>query len=375
MYKLTSAIDLSSGRPALMVPVFTTDRTNVPYGQITDEYLYVENFLPIYKLGEYESIFVDTDFSTRVGERSIIVFREPCGDIFCGNISDLHQYVDNFSEQLKSFPLLDLQLHRLIAAESNIVIDLITRASQAYFTDQDQRVCWLKSSIALTQKNEHIWKLINSAVERKYEKISIPGQSHGEFDFEYYIDALSKTKFFDAANLESIWFRLLEHSPLDQRVFDVGIRWIYYKYSSNFSDAFNVFCAVVSNVETAYVHYNFVEFLHDLVGNNEIFSEAFDVPANIAMSVIRLVANESSPADTRDLIIDMLKRNYFHQTEMTFYCEILAACIKAAGIGSDVNRESIQKHVLPALNLLNVDGRMRPIIKIFSGPEMKPRAS
>ena len=147
MYKMSECIDLSNGRPGLIIPLFRMERTNVPFVQEMDNYLKIVSFVPYYGADEYSIISVAEPIMADIDELGIVAFIKPDGNVFAGRFPAVYKYTIDSKENLVNFPLLNAQLLRLIGADTAVQYDAFRLASDTYFSSKEQREAWVRAQM------------------------------------------------------------------------------------------------------------------------------------------------------------------------------------------------------------------------------------
>jgi hypothetical protein len=135
MYKPICAIDLAEGRPTVMIPVFSYEDFNEPFVQTVDGHFNIFSFSPFYNVEHYPTIsLVDCNILVKAGDECIFVIRDYANNIRCftNRVSLSLFYRENMNE-IRAFPLLNLQIVRIIEEKRSIIYDAVIEASRAYF--------------------------------------------------------------------------------------------------------------------------------------------------------------------------------------------------------------------------------------------------
>jgi hypothetical protein len=157
MYKLSLLIDVSDGLPGMMVPVFSSPNTNLPYVQQMDEFLIVKSILPFLDYENYSTCLAEVERSIFIGDKGLIAFRSIDNSIICGDVTEVLDYFDQKREIIASSPVLTAQLLRIQAAELPTSYDVWTKVAERTFSNPNQRKLWVDSEILLYQKQRRIW--------------------------------------------------------------------------------------------------------------------------------------------------------------------------------------------------------------------------
>jgi hypothetical protein len=117
MFKLILSLDIADGRPGMLVPLFSSPTTNMPYVQQMDEFLLVKEMVPFLDYENYPIILHDTAHTVSIGNKGIIAFRSSDNSIIAGDFEVILSYISQNSELIANNPLLRMQLHRIETAE------------------------------------------------------------------------------------------------------------------------------------------------------------------------------------------------------------------------------------------------------------------
>ena len=113
MFNLMLLLDIAEGRPGMLVPVFSSDKTNMPYVQQMDEYLLVKDIIPFLEYENYTTLPAERALSVSLGEKGVIAFRSADDAIICGDFQDVLAYVRDHVDLLTKDPLLKMQRNRI----------------------------------------------------------------------------------------------------------------------------------------------------------------------------------------------------------------------------------------------------------------------
>ena len=77
MFKLNCFLDLSNGRPGMLVPLISSPNTNLPYVQQMDEFLMVKELVPFLDYENYPIVQNKEERIIAIGEQGLVAFRSP----------------------------------------------------------------------------------------------------------------------------------------------------------------------------------------------------------------------------------------------------------------------------------------------------------
>ena len=97
----------------MLVPVFSSDKTNMPYVQQMDEYLLVKDIIPFLEYENYTTLPAERALSVSLGEKGVIAFRSADDAIICGDFQDVLAYVRDHVDLLTKDPLLKQLTNRI----------------------------------------------------------------------------------------------------------------------------------------------------------------------------------------------------------------------------------------------------------------------
>jgi hypothetical protein len=86
MYRLNCFLDISNGRPGMLVPLISSPNTNLPYVQQMDEFFLVREIVPFLEYENYPVVPSDESHTVTIGDQGLVAFRAPDDSIFCGNV-------------------------------------------------------------------------------------------------------------------------------------------------------------------------------------------------------------------------------------------------------------------------------------------------
>jgi hypothetical protein len=88
MFTLNGFVDVSNGRPGMLVPLLSSADTNLPYVQEMDEFFLLKEIIPFLEYENYPIVPESHGRSIAIGDRGLIAFRSVDGSIFCGNAEE-----------------------------------------------------------------------------------------------------------------------------------------------------------------------------------------------------------------------------------------------------------------------------------------------
>src|SRR5258708_4185030 len=162
MFYLNGFIDVSNGRPGMLVPLLSSPDTNLPYVQEMDEFLLVKEIIPFLEYENYPTIPESQERSVGVGDRGLIAFRSVDGSIFCGNTEEALKYVVENRALIETNLSLRVQLNRIEAVGLEKSYDAWRDLAKSKFDSERQRALWLDSEHRLYKKQQQIWDEIDS---------------------------------------------------------------------------------------------------------------------------------------------------------------------------------------------------------------------
>lgn len=162
MFKLMLFLDIAEGKPGMLVPVFSSQNTNMPYVQQMDEFLLIKEMVPFLEYENYRCIpNTDDAPNVAVGDKGLIAFRSFDERVVCGDFEDALTYISEHANSIAKDPVLHLQLQRIKSAELNPSYALWRDVSSRIFIDESQSKFWLDSELLLYQKQKRIWAEID----------------------------------------------------------------------------------------------------------------------------------------------------------------------------------------------------------------------
>lgn len=354
MYRATSCIDLTHGRPALLIPIFRYKNQNEPYVQVMDEFLMVEAFAPYYASEEYETHSLEEQHAIDEGWRGLICFRAPDRRIVTCTVSELFNYVEENGDDLKEYALLQMQLLRLTSANFATQYEAWRQVSRTYLRPENQEL-WLESEISSYQRNDAIWRSITAPEEHERTQPEIILRSGDAVDVEELIKVLTMPVYYRASNWEPLWFLLLRKLPLDARTVGIAKSWLYHKYSSGegFESARNVFCAVVDNSADLYWDEGFTDFCFELCSDGTLFSEESSVPFRIIRLVFMIIQKAFDGNVVQELIIKILDENPFPPHQLEFFIDQLTISARETPMSGKVGTK-IWSTLMPRLEVYDL---------------------
>jgi hypothetical protein len=228
MFTLNCFVDLSNGRPGMLVPVLSSPDTNLPYVQQMDEYLVVKEVIPFLEYENYPIIQSTQELVVTVGDGGLVAFRSADDSIFCGNPEEVLKYIDENRALVATNVLLRIQLNRIESVGLEKSYDDWRDLAKAKFDNEKQRSLWLNSEHRLHQKQQQIWTELDRG-EVKPEEPSKPGLQRplSEYSAEHLLRWLSSRSNYFAKGWTTVWHHVNVRLPFDDRVSLLGMNWMY----------------------------------------------------------------------------------------------------------------------------------------------------
>ena len=154
MFNLNCYIDLNQGRPGMLIPLISSDSTNMPYVQQMDEFFIIKNLMPFLEYDCYPLVSPGISRDITLGDQGLIAFRNPDGSIFCGNAKEALAFLSTNSELVSQDALLRMQLNRIESLELPTSRDGWRDAADWVFESQEQKRLWIdaETHVFLKQK-------------------------------------------------------------------------------------------------------------------------------------------------------------------------------------------------------------------------------
>ncbi len=228
MFALNAFIDISNGRPGMLVPLLSAPNTNLPYVQQMDEFLIVKEIIPYLEYENYPIVAGNEARSVEIGDRGLIAFRSVDYTIFCGNTEETLKYVGENKDLIQTSLLLRTQLNRIEAVGLEKSYDVWRDLAKSTFHSERQRALWLDSEYRLYNRQQQIWDEIDGN-ELKPEPPSRPGLEKPlpEYDTETLVRWLSNRSHYFAKGWTAVWHYVNARLPFDDRVSLLGVSWMY----------------------------------------------------------------------------------------------------------------------------------------------------
>lgn len=351
VFRLAAAVDIACDRPSFLIPIFLSDKTNIPYVQITNEYHIVERFLPFYSIEEYFCIQLEEDISVGVEEPSLFVFRAPDGCISSGPYAAVQLFYEQNLDAIRECPLLWMQISRIASDSRAKQLDTVLNAAKGYFDAPEQRSAWYDGTAELIQSNDAIWQSIRKKETKPSREQTVDLSPFNQADFETIFRFLSSN--FRSNGWEALWLKLWNAQPSDERLIVLAQRWIF----SNFSPGeecirtLNIFCAVVESMAYNQVDdTDFAEFLYDQISSLMLFSNHFPLPTRTKRKVFDLLRIHFSDFDFRRMILDLLSSNFFDKDDTLLLSSELARNLKEFPTRESESDVSLLRGIMPKLD-------------------------
>jgi hypothetical protein len=236
MFELMLLLDVSQGRAGMLIPVFSSATTNMPYVQQMNEYLLVKEMVPFLEYENYPCVVLGEAKATTIGDRGIISFRSTDGSLVTGDFETVLHYCDNNRELIGEDHLLQMQLQRIESAELPPSYELWRTVAAEIFKEPGQAKLWVDSELHLFQKEQRIWSEIDTIDPDEFEAGDGPTLTAlFERSTEYLLRWLGNRNNFRRKNWTKVWHYVHEKIPFDERVRDVAVSWMY-SLNSDVSD-------------------------------------------------------------------------------------------------------------------------------------------
>ncbi len=235
-YTVKTHIDLGNGAPSLLIPVFTSLRTNIPYVQQMDEFMVVVEMIPFFDYENYPCISETGQINTEVGDSGIVAFRDGHGTLRAGPVTDVFSYLESNIDELRQWPLLFMQLQRIRGAELPEMYDAWRLAARAMFDRESEATAWVASEHMLFQREKEIWASLDSRTKENAPVRPFAG-SPADFSPEYLIRWLSSHRNFESTDWIRIWRHVIEREPFDERLLEIGQNWLFFAEANAFDVA------------------------------------------------------------------------------------------------------------------------------------------
>jgi hypothetical protein len=265
MFRLNIFIDLAEGQPGMLIPVFTSPNTNIPYVQQMDEFMLVKEIVPFLEYENYQCFAYDNPRTIAVGDKGIIAFRSFDESIVCGDFEEVVDYIDQNQAPIAKNLVLQLQLQRVESTDLKKSYELWRLVATKIFDDEEQAKFWVDSELQLFQKQKRIWADIDPLDQDDLR--SGEGLQHTsitQVGTEYLLRWLSNRVNFSAKNWTTIWHYVHEKLPFDDRVSQVALARMYSLASVGWakrsvptspcahSHRRNLYCLPIARVGTAH---------------------------------------------------------------------------------------------------------------------------
>jgi hypothetical protein len=229
MYNLMQYVDISDGNPGMLIPLFSSSSTNLPYVQEMDEYFQVKAMLPFLDYENYNLVTAERALTVGVNDRGLVAFRSADQSIFCGNVADVIRYFEASRELIRKSPHLYSQLGRIEGDQFTSMYENWGLVARESFESKVQQAFWLDSEVSLFQSQRQIWDEINSdkREENSGKRIGLK-EGASRYSSEYLIRWLSDRNNFIYSDWVKVWLYVNEGNPFEQRLLDVAQRWLFF---------------------------------------------------------------------------------------------------------------------------------------------------
>lgn len=230
-YRSVSIIDLQNGKPGMLIPVFITEKSNLPYVQEMDEFMRVFDMVPFFDYDRYSVIPSSKDFTVQTGDGGLIAFRSYDGEIIQGDIPIIFKYIEENRIFIKNCPTLDIQIQRIEAANLSSSYLAWEAVALSAFKNPEVRKFWLSAEYHTFKKLKSIWESIDTTPEPIDYGPFTTVEIISEFSTEYLIRWLSDSTNFHLDRWIQIWRNVLSRTPFDIRMIEIGTEWLYYMHA------------------------------------------------------------------------------------------------------------------------------------------------
>jgi hypothetical protein len=226
-------VDISDGHPGMLIPIFSSNSTNLPYVQQMDEYYQIREMLPFLDYENYNLVLAERGRTVSVGDRGLVGFRSTDHSIVYGNTAEIIEYIDAHRQLIQRSAHLDSQLRRIEGEKLSSMYEPWRLVAKESFERPDQQAFWLNSEVALFQSQAKIWEEIDSDQHqgRSEKQSGLKGQL-GTYSHEYLIRWLSDRSNFIYSDWVKVWHYVNERNPFEQRLVDVAQRWLFFSQAS-----------------------------------------------------------------------------------------------------------------------------------------------
>jgi hypothetical protein len=358
MFKLMVLLDISEGRPGMLVPVLSSPNTNMPYVQQMDEFLIVKEIVPFLEYENYLTISHESTQTIAIGDKGLIAFRSSDEAIICGDFEEVLPYIAQNKELISKNPLLRLQLQRIESAELNQSYEVWRTVASQIFKDDDQAKFWVDSELQLFQKQKKIWSDIDPIdADDPQSGDGVVYTALSEYSTEYLLRWLSNRANFPSKNWTKLWHYVHEKMPFDDRAAQIALAWMYSLDAddSDFNQTKSVIYALLQGWATLGKDYpDYGEFLSDRLATDPSLLFNFLRPKGLFRQLFEYLAAKGNLDDLLKVIAfcisDMPKEKYVIEAISSALSSIIYQTQREDSLSqpSLYNREFEQRHVLQA---------------------------
>lgn len=340
----------------MLVPVFNTATTNLPYVQQMDEFFQVKEVIPYLEYESYELLPADIQKTIVIGDRGIIAFRAPDNGIVCGDITEILSYIANNRDAIEIHKVLRSQLHRIEAADLNTSYEGWRSIAAEIFHDERQKKLWLESELSIFQKQRRIWAEIEPIKPDDHTggESGIYG-SISEHSIEYLIRWLTTRKNFVSRDWTKVWHYVNERAPFDERPSTIALSWIFAVGDSgvDFQQTRSILMVLFDRWENNFQLPDLGDFLSNTFSQDTSLLFDFFRPRALFAHLIDFIAAEGDKDDLFTIVdfsIDNLPKDTFALEVLSDALGVLESEVSA----TDKRRPKISEMRGTITNLLKV---------------------
>lgn len=300
MFSLNSFIDVSEGKPGMLVPLLSLSNTNLPYVQQMDEFFQIREIVPFLEYENYPLAGAEIARTVAIGDNGLIAFRSFDNNIICGNVSEILEYIAGNKELIEKDDILHSQLQRIEAAELNPSYEVWRKVAARVFPDGEQRKFWIDSELSIFQKQKKIWTEIEP-IDPDDPSATGSGlyTSISEHSTEYLIRWLSNRKNFVARDWTKIWHYVNGRAPFDERTPEVALNWMFFVGEENreFHQTRSILIVLLDRWRNGYALPDLGEFLSSKFAFDESLLFDFIRPEYLFAGLFEFLTEEGAPDD------------------------------------------------------------------------------
>jgi hypothetical protein len=272
-----------------------------------DEFFGVNDLVPFLEYENYPLITATEHKPIAVDARGLIAFRTPESSIFCGDVSETIQYIDDHTDSIADYPHLKSQLQRIEASSLTPSYQTWREVADASFSREEQRRYWVNSEVALFQSQRRIWDDIESnAQTNKTESNAGFKGNIAEYDSEYLIRWLTNKKTFGFNDWIKVWHYVNEVNPFDQRLLDTAEAWLIFNQTEggDLGDARTLLYAIFHHARFSAKEFeNLGVFLSEELASKPFFVFGFIRPQNLFKNLIWFLSKFGNIDDTFSILM------------------------------------------------------------------------